>query len=64
LTQEGLARFRAWLRSRLETVQEAEGRERVMALLDGRERREPHLGLGSTPQASMDRARAQLALPS
>ena len=45
-------------------MQEAEGRERVMALLDGRERREPHLGLGSTPQASMDRARAQLALPS
>jgi hypothetical protein len=53
LTQEGLALFCAWLRSRLETVQEAEGRERVMALLDGRERREQHLGLGIKPQASI-----------
>jgi hypothetical protein len=64
LTQEGLALFRAWLRSRQETVHEAEGRERVMALLDGREWREQHLGLGIKPQASMDRDRAHLGLQS
>jgi hypothetical protein len=64
LTQEGLALFRAWLRSRLEAAQEAEGREMVMALLDAMERREQHLGLGIKPQAYIDRACEHLGLQS
>jgi hypothetical protein len=35
-----------------------------MALLDGREWREQHLGLGIKPQTSMDRDRAHLGLQS
>jgi Protein of unknown function (DUF2384) len=51
-------------RTPLEAVQEAEGLERVMALLDDMERREQHLGMGIKQQAYIARAREQLGLQS
>ena len=51
-------------RTPLEAVQEAEGREMVMALLDDMERREQNLGMGIKQQAYIDRAREQLGLQS
>ena len=49
-------------RTPLEAVQEAEGREMVIALLDDLERREQSLGIGIKQQAYIDRAREQLGL--
>ncbi len=51
-------------RTPLEAVQETDGRDMVMALLEDMERREQHLGMGIKQQASMDRAREQLGLQS
>jgi hypothetical protein len=45
-------------------VKDAEGREKVRALLDDMERREQHLGMGIKQQAYIDRAREQLGLQS
>jgi hypothetical protein len=51
-------------RTPLEAVQETDGRDMVMALLEDMERREQNLGMGIKQQASMDRAREQPGLQS
>ena len=51
-------------RTPLEAVQDTDGRDMVMALLDDMERREQNLGIGIKQQAYIDRAREQLGLQS
>jgi hypothetical protein len=67
------AHWSRWLETKLpalgdqtpmEAVQDADGREMVMALLDDMERREQSQGSGMKQQLYIDRARAQLGLHS